>query len=633
MEVHRQILKEYWGYQEFRPLQEEVIDSVAEGKDTLALMPTGGGKSITFQVPVMAMKGLGLIITPLIALMKDQTENLKKKNIKALAIHSGMSAHEIEIAVDNATFGDFKFLYLSPERLTNPDFRARLKYIQVCLIVIDEAHCISQWGYDFRPSYLKIPEIRPLFPGIPVLALTATATSVVVDDIQDKLAFRAKNVIRKSFERKNLSYIVRYTEDKRKYLLNIINNSTGSGIVYVRIRKSTREIAEFLRESGIEADYYHAGLTADIRNTRQTEWTNGITKVIVATNAFGMGIDKPDVRFVVHADLPDSLEEYFQEAGRAGRDEKTAYCVLLYNESDSIKANNRINRTFPGRDTIKRIYQALGNYFQLPVGSGKGMIYDFRIFDFASVFKFDVITVFHSIKFLEQEGYLELTDEINNPSRLIFLIKRDDLYKFQVENLYFDAIIKMVLRSYTGVFTDYVRIDEQLLSQRLNVSRELVYDSLKKLSNLRVIDYLPQKRTPLLIYTEERLDDKDLFISNERYEWKKNRYLDRMNATLRYATNNDICRSRVLLSYFGEENAANCGQCDVCKKKNELGLTQFEFEDIQTQIKELLQIKKYMCNELADKLSFLPEKSIKVINWLIDSGAICVDDDYLLKLM
>jgi len=590
-------------------------------------MPTGGGKSITFQVPVLTMEGMGLVITPLISLIKDQVENLKKRGIKALSIHSGMSHIEIEHNLDNATYGVYKFLYLSPERLTSDSFRERLKNLKICMIVVDEAHCISQWGYDFRPSYLKIAEIRKILPDIPVLALTATATPEVVTDIQEKLMFREKNVMYKSFARNNLVYIVRNVEDKNKYLLRIINNSTGSGIVYVRSRKNTREISDFLNNNHIKANYYHAGLNTDIREQKQNDWKSGHCRVIVATNAFGMGIDKADVRFVVHIDVPDSLEEYFQEAGRAGRDERLAYSVLLYNESDKVKAQTRMKRVFPERDTIKKIYQAVGNYYQLPVGSGKGMVFDFQMFDFASVFKFDVMTVYHSLKYLKQEGYIELTDELDNPSRLHFLVKRDDLYKFQVENYKYDAIIKMVLRSYTGVFNDYVRIDEYLLARRLNITRDSIYESLKMLSKLKIIDYIPQKKTPLIIYTEERLDDTDLQLPAGNYEWKKNRHLYRINSILEYASGNNKCRSQVLLAYFGETNSDPCNQCDVCKKRNELDISNYEFEMIANKVYDLLKTKPVKAEEIVDSLSYRPEKTIRVINWLCDNDKISVGDD------
>jgi ATP-dependent DNA helicase RecQ len=628
-----EILRQYWGYSSFRPLQLEIIKSIASGNDTLALMPTGGGKSITFQVPVMAMEGMALVITPLISLMNDQVENLRKREIKALLIHSGMSFHEIDHVIDNAVYGDFKFLYLSPERLASDLFRERLKNIKICLIVVDEAHCISQWGYDFRPSYLKIAEIRKMITNIPILALTATATTTVADDIQEKLLFRKANVLKKSFERKNLVYIVRNVEDKNKYLLKIINRTYGSGIVYVRSRKHARDISDFLRENKINADYYHAGLKSALREHKQQEWTKGLCRVMVATNAFGMGIDKADVRFVIHIDLPDSLEEYYQEAGRAGRDEKPAYSVVLYNESDKIKAAQRLPRIFPERETIKKVYHAIGNYYQLPVGAGKGMAFDFQLFEFVSVFKFDTITAYHSLKFLEQEGYIELTDELDNPSRLHFLVKRDDLYKFQVENLKYDAIIKMILRSYTGIFNDYVKIDETLLAQRLNMTRNTVYESIKMLSKLKIIDYIPQKKTPLLIFTEERLDNSDLYIPAEKYEWKKLRYTQRVDAIMAYATSISRCRSQMLVSYFGESDSNPCGQCDVCKKRNELDISNYEFDNIVSDVENILRTNQLKLEELVDKLNFKPEKIIKVINWLCDNNKISVSGNFKLHWM
>jgi len=449
MNQYEQILVKYWGYSKFRPLQEDIIQSVMSGRDTLALMPTGGGKSLTFQVPAMATDGICIVITPLIALMKDQVENLKQRDIKAIAIYSGMTQEEIDIALENCIYGNVKFLYISPERLETEIFKLRVKHMNISILAIDEAHCISEWGYDFRPSYLKIAEFRNHIQNVPVLALTATATPKVVIDIQEKLLFKEKNVLQKSFERKNLTYLVRNVEDKLNYLIDTIQKVKGSGIIYVRNRKKTKEIALFLQKNKISADYYHAGLKHEDRSLKQNAWKTGARKIMVATNAFGMGIDKPDVRFVIHFDLPDSIEAYFQEAGRAGRDEKKASAVLLYNNSDKVKAEQRIETNFPEIKEIREVYQALGNYFKIPFGGGKLSSYDFVISDFAKNYNFNLIKIISSINFLQREGYIELTDELNSASKIHFKASRDDLYKFQVANAKFDGFIKLILRSYT----------------------------------------------------------------------------------------------------------------------------------------------------------------------------------------
>ncbi|NOZ48069.1 MAG: RecQ family ATP-dependent DNA helicase [Chlorobi bacterium] len=631
MNLYHQILMKYWGYSKFRPLQEDIIISIANGHDTLGLLPTGGGKSITFQVPALAKPGICLVITPLIALMKDQVENLNARDIKSVAIYSGMTKHEIDINLENCVYGNIKFLYLSPERLNTEIFKERAKKMKVNLIAIDESHCISQWGYDFRPSYLKIAELRELIPNVPFLALTATATPDVVNDIQDKLKFEKRNVFQKSFERKNLVYIVRNVEDKLKYLLKISVKTKGSGIVYVRNRKKTKEVALFLRENNITADYYHAGLSHEIRNKKQDYWKKNKIRIIVSTNAFGMGIDKPDVRFVVHLDLPDSIEAYFQEAGRAGRDEKKAYAVLLYHETDKRKLKQRIDRSFPDIQTIKNTYNALGNYFQIPVGGGKNNVFDFKISDFTSSYKLDIIKAFSSLKILQKEGYIEMTDELNNPSKLIFLMNREDLYKFQVSHKKLDAIIKLILRSYSGIFNDYVKIDENSLAKKANVNRDTIYQYLLNLSKNKVINYIPQKKTPLLIYTEERIDENALYISPENYLKRKERFTTRINAMLEYATESTKCRSQFLLNYFGEENPYRCGQCDICLKRNELDLSKYEFDSILEEIKLLLKKEPLTLDKLVDSISKKEEKTVKVIRWLLDNHKIIYNDINLLQ--
>lgn len=630
MNRYEQILTKYWGYSKFRPLQEDIIRSVMEGKDTLALMPTGGGKSITFQVPSMSKEGICIVITPLIALMKDQVENLHKRDIKAIAIYSGMTRNEIEIALDNCIYGGVKFLYISPERISTEIFMIRVKYMNVNLIAIDEAHCISEWGYDFRPSYLKIAELRELIPDVPFLALTATAIPKVVDDIQERLGFKEKNVFRKSFERKNIIYLVRELDDKLNYLIETINKVKGSGIIYVRNRKTTRETALFLQKNKISADYYHAGLNHETRNIKQNDWKVGKTRVMVSTNAFGMGIDKSDVRFVIHLDLPDSIESYFQEAGRGGRDEKKAVAVLLYNNSDKVKAEQRVLRSFPEIQEIKSVYQALGNYFQIPYGGGKHMSFDFIISDFAKSYNFNVMTIHSSLKFLQREGYLELTDELFSMSKLHFLVERDDLYKFQIANAKFDGFIKLILRSYTGLFSDYVNIDENSLAKKANIDLELVYKYLNNLKSLGILNYIPKKKNPFIVYTEERLDEKSLYISKENYEFRKSRYIERIDAMLHYASSSNKCRSQILLNYFGDKNPDRCGQCDVCTRRNELDLSKYEFDLILDELKERLQFNLISIDDLVLKAGKDKEKNLKVIQWLLDNEKIIKDKQDLL---
>ncbi len=628
MDRYQQILTKYWGYPNFRPLQDDVIKSIAQGKDTLALMPTGGGKSITFQVPALAEEGLCIVVTPLIALMKDQVENLTKRNIKAVAIYSGMTKIEIDIALDNCIYGDIKFLYLSPERLGTELFKTRLQKMKVNLLAIDEAHCISQWGYDFRPSYLKIAEIRTLLPDIPVLALTATATPDVVDDIQERLKFKEKNALKKSFERKNLIYIVRKVEDKQKYLLKILNSIKGTGIVYVRNRKKTREISLFLQKNKISSDYYHAGLNNESRDRKQNAWKTGRCRIIVSTNAFGMGIDKSDVRVVVHLDLPDSIEAYFQEAGRAGRDGKKAFAAILYHKSDKIKLEQRITRSFPDIQQITKTYNALGNYFQIAIGSGKNQVLDFNLIDFCSTYKFNILIAFNSLKILEREGYIQLTDELDNPSKIHFLYNKDNLYKFQVANANFDSFIKLLLRSYSGVFNNFVAIDERLLAKKSNTNIETIFKYLQNLNNLKVIKYIPQKKTPLIIYTEERLEEKSLFLSKENYLQRKKRFTQRINAMLQYAESENKCRSQLLLTYFGEKNAYRCGKCDVCQRRNELDLNKYEFDLILDEIKKILKEQTATVEFLVDNISYKKEdKTLKVIQWLLDNDKIKYTDN------
>jgi ATP-dependent DNA helicase RecQ len=631
IDTYRQILTKYWGFTTFKPLQEQIILSVAEGKDTLGLMPTGGGKSITFQVPALAHDGICLVITPLIALMKEQVSRLNSMEIKSAAIHSGMNREEIDIALENCIYGNFKFLYISPERLSTEVFQAKARRLDLSLVAIDEAHCISQWGYDFRPSYLKIATLRQFIDEkVPFLALTASATPQVIEDIMTRLAFRKKNVLRTSFERKNISYLVRNVEDKPKYLLSTLNKAKGSGIVYVRSRKSSKEVAGFLTGSGISADFYHAGLTPELRDKKQASWSSGLTRVIVSTNAFGMGIDKADVRFVIHWDIPDAIESYFQETGRAGRDNKPAYAVLLFSGSDKSRLTDTIRHKFPPVEKIKDIYEALCNFLQVPIGSGKDGVYDFNMSDFVSKYRLPVTETYNSLLFLQREGYLEFTEEINNPSRIHFITGRDDLYKFQVANEMFDGFIKLLLRSYTGMFTEFVPINEELLSKKSAIPREKIYQFLVRLSNQNIIRYIPGKKTPLVIFTEERLERKALVISPDNYSHVKEKYVLRLNKMLEYAESNNRCRSVILLEYFGEESD-RCGICDVCRERNELDLSKYEFDLILEEIKNILGTECPDAEELVKRIGYPEDKVVKVLRWLLDHNKIIKGDDYSLK--
>jgi len=630
IEQYKQILIKYWGYPSFKPLQEEIIMSVAEGKDTLALMPTGGGKSITFQVPALAHDGICLVITPLIALMKDQVNRLNSLEIKSIAIHSGMSGEEIDNALENCIYGDYKFLYISPERISTRLFEAKVTRLNLSLVAIDEAHCISQWGYDFRPSYLKIASLRDhISEKVPFLALTASATPQVVEDIMKKLAFRGKNVLKTSFDRKNISYLVRKVEEKGTYLVKTILRSKGSGIVYVRSRKRCKEVAELLVANGISADFYHAGLSDELRDKKQASWTTGETRVIIATNAFGMGIDKSEVRFVIHWDIPDSIESYFQESGRAGRDGKQAFAVLLYSPADKARLHDTIRKKFPTIDKIKDTYEALCNYLQVPLGSGKDSVFDFNMYDFISKYRLPVIETYNSLQFLQREGYMEFTEEINNPSRVHFIVTRDDLYKFQVANESFDGFIKLLLRSYTGMFSEFVPINEETLSRKSAATRDTIYQYLVKLSAFNIIRYIPGKKTALVIFTEERLVRKALMISPDNYLHVKEKYEIRLDKMIEYADSDNHCRSVYLLNYFGEESD-RCGICDVCRERNELDLSKYEFDIILEEIKSLLTDKNPDAEELVKLIDYPEDNVIKVIRWLLDHNKLIPDGNHKL---
>ncbi len=629
METYRKILTQYWGYTGFRSLQEEIIRSVMQDKDTLALMPTGGGKSITFQVPAMARDGLCLVVTPLISLMQDQVDNLKSRNIRAVAIHSGLSSFELDIALDNCIYGDYKFLYLSPERLSTDIFLKRLESMKVNLIAVDEAHCISQWGYDFRPSYLQIAKIREYLPGVPILALTATATPTVADDIQARLEFREKNVIRQTFERKNLVYLVRKAEDKNAYLLRILGKQKGSGIIYARNRKKTREIAEFLSASGISAQFYHAGLDQKERKARQQEWTKGKVRVMVATNAFGMGIDKPDVRVVVHMDLPDSPEAYFQEAGRAGRDGKKAFAVLLHQPADKLALQKSHQVRFPEIEQIRRIYQALGNYFELVPGSGKNQVFDFNLMDFCTKFGFHSLVVFHALKHIEHAGYIELTEDIELPARVHFRVDRDELYRFQIVNEQYDGIIKLILRVYSGMFSDFVRIDETLLATRAKVPVLTIVNVLSTLNNMGILYYIKPKKTPQVIFTAERLIDKSLLFPVKEYEEQESITRMRMDTMIHYVTEEHRCRSQMLLMYFGEKDPFRCGQCDVCMESGEKPLTRYDQDLIAERICDAIMTGPLTVQALQTMMDADAGQISRVVEDLFDEKLVVWDNGKL----
>ena len=561
---YRQILKQYWGYDNFRGIQREIVDSIASGRDTLGLMPTGGGKSVTFQVPALAMDGVCIVVTPLIALMKDQVDHLRQRGIMAAAVYSGMSRNEIVTTLENCILGRTKLLYVSPERIGSDLFRIKLGHMKVSFFTVDEAHCISQWGYDFRPSYLNIAELRKLKPGVPVLALTATATPEVVDDIQEHLLFSSKNVFRMSFERKNLAYVVRTTYNKKEEMMHILRSVGGSAIVYVRSRIHAQEICEQITAHGFTATFYHAGLEPRVKDERQKAWHDDEVRVMVATNAFGMGIDKPDVRLVIHYDCPNSLEEYFQEAGRAGRDGNKAYAVLLYDDSDERKLDKRIAQEFPDKQTIRDIYDHLAYFFQLALGDGCGHTFMFDAGRFCQTFHHSTIQTHSALRILQRGGYIECDMEPDNASRVRFLIGRDDLYRLNDGSPEEDAVVLALLRRYSGLFTDYAYINEEEVSYYSGQSRQQVYFILRNLTQRHILHYIPQRKTPLLTYTRDREESDRLNLGPEVYDNRRKQFVQRIKTVIAYAKNYDICRSRQLLRYFGEERSTDCDICDVC---------------------------------------------------------------------
>ena len=558
------ILQKYWGYPDFRGIQRNIIESIASGRDTLGLMPTGGGKSITFQVPALAQEGVCIVITPLIALMKDQVQHLREHGILADAIYADKSRSEILQTLDNAIFGGVKILYVSPERLASEMFQTKLRHIHVSFITVDEAHCISQWGYDFRPSYLQIASIREMKPGIPILALTATATPEVVDDIQEKLHFKEKNVFKMSFERKNLAYVVREAEDKQGEMIHILQSVGGSAIVYARSRKRTKEMAQLLSQQGITATFYHAGLDPDVKDQRQKAWQKDEVRVMCATNAFGMGIDKPDVRVVIHIDCPDSLEAYFQEAGRAGRDGQKSYAVLLYNKHDELKLCKRVDDTFPPKELIQDIYEHLAYFYQIGVGSGQGKTFEFDIEKFCVTYKYFPTKVDASLRILERSGYLHYEDNPDGKARVMFLLGRNDLYQLDQLAPSQDAVVTALLRSYGSLFVDLTYIDETMIARQAELTIQQVYFALKSLAARHIIQFIPRRKIPFISYTRDRVDGDKVVIPKEVWESRREQYEKRIKSMIRYAKNDEVCRSRQLLAYFGEENDRDCKQCDVC---------------------------------------------------------------------
>jgi ATP-dependent DNA helicase RecQ len=623
----QEILQHYWKHDNFRPLQEEIIQSVLLGRDTLALLPTGGGKSVCFQVPALAKDGVCLVISPLIALMKDQVENLIAKGIEAVSIVSGMSKREVDIALDNCIYGNVKFLYLSPERLLSELVQERIRYMNVNLIAVDEAHCISQWGYDFRPPYLHIADLRQIHPEVPILALTATATADVREDIQQKLLFKESNVFTQSFERKNISYVVQHQENKMQKMLDVVKGVKGSGIVYVRSRKETFDIAQALNQYGYSADYYHAGLEAEQRSKKQEDWKSNQTRIMVATNAFGMGIDKPDVRFVIHKDLPESLEAYYQEAGRGGRDEQKAYAVLLYNHSDRYKLEKKFELTFPTVEEIKKVYHHLGSYYQLAYGAGAGLNFDLDIGDFCTKYHLDAIKTLNSLKFLERNEYVSFTESVFLPSRFRFQVMNEELYNFQIQNMGWDPFIKTLLRSYAGSFENYVHIREFDLAKRMNTSVQQVIEGLNQLQQMELLNYLPQTDKPQVTFINPRQDTKHVMIDKRYIEQRKQIFKQKMDAVFHYAEARH-CRSRMLLSYFDEPNAHKCGICDVCldEKRSE---NAYDITDrITDEIVRWLSIDPLSLDELVTTITSGTEKErIDIIRVLLDAGKIKMDGE------
>ncbi len=620
------VLKQYWGYDAFRPLQQDIIQSVLDGRDTLGLMPTGGGKSITFQVPTMAMDGMALVVTPIISLMKDQVDRLRALNIKATYLYAGLTRAEVNRTYEKCLYGNYKFLYVSPERLQSQSFMERLRQMPVSLIVVDEAHCISQWGYDFRPSFLRIAEVRKLFPKVPVLALTATATPVVVEDIQRCLQFRETNVFSMSFARSNLSYVVRHTEEKATELAHILRSVPRTAIVYVRSRKRAKQISDELNRLGIRADFYHAGLYVEDKEDKQNKWTTDQCRVMVATNAFGMGIDKPDVRLVVHVDIPNSLEEYYQEAGRAGRDGKRSYAVLLVKHTDQRTLRRHITEAFPDKDFIRNVYERVGNFLGVSIGEGYQQMFDFNFNLFCQTFNLPVLATHNALRILTQSGYIEFVEEIETQSRVMILARKDQLYDLDTTTPGADQVLQAILRLYTGLFADYVFINEDVISYRTGLDQETIYKSLLELTRMHILHYVPRKRTPYIIYTTSREEPKYVLIPKAIYEDLRQRMTDRIEATINYAYSDTGCRERMLLGYFGERRADACGQCDLCidMRKRE----DHAPGDVQQGILYMAGLRPRRLEDFLSTLSFPRDEVISMLSFLVDEGFIeHLDDD------
>ena len=622
------ILKKYWGYDAFRPLQQDIINSVLAGRDTLGLMPTGGGKSITFQVPTMAMDGMALVVTPIISLMKDQVDRLRSLHIKATYLYAGLTRAEVNRTYDKCLYGNYKFLYVSPERLQSQAFMERLRQMNVSLIVVDEAHCISQWGYDFRPSFLRIAQVRKLFPNVPVLALTATATPVVVEDIQRRLAFRQPNVFSMSFARDNLSYVVRPTEEKVAELIHILHAVPGTAIVYARSRLRTKQICDELNRAGIHADFYHAGLYVEDKEDKQNKWTSNECRVMVATNAFGMGIDKPDVRLVVHVDMPNSLEEYYQEAGRAGRDGKRSYAVLLVKHTDQRILRRHITEAFPDKDFIRSVYERVGNFLGVSLGEGFQQMYDFNFNLFCRTFDLPVLPTHNALKILTQAGYIEFVEEIETQSRVMIHARKDELYDLETTTPGADLVLQAILRIYTGLFSDYVFINEDVIAFRTGLDQETIYRSLLELTRMHILHYVPRKRTPYIIYTTSREEPKHVLIPKAVYEELRDRMTSRIEATINYAYSDTGCRELMLLSYFGESKDCECGHCDLCIDRRKRG--DHEPADVQQGILYMAGLRPRRLDEFLDTLSFPKDEILSMLSFLVDEGFIerLEDDTY-----
>lgn len=628
MPDYQSILRRYWGYPSFRGIQKDIIESIGSGKDTLGLMPTGGGKSITFQVPALAQNGVCIVITPLISLMKDQMDHLRHKNIPAGAIYSGMTREEIVQTLENAVYGGLKLLYISPERLSSELFQTKIKHMQVSFITVDEAHCISQWGYDFRPSYLHVADIREIIPNVPILALTATATPKVIDDIQDKLHFREKNVHRMSFARKNLAYIVRKTSDKNAELIHILKSTHGSAIVYTRSRKQTKDVAQTLLQHDISATWYHAGLDPQVKEQRQNDWQSDSVRVMVATNAFGMGIDKPDVRVVLHTDCPSSIEAYFQEAGRAGRDGKKSYAVMICNKQDESRLKKRISDTFPEKEYIRNVYEHLAYFFQIGVNSGSGYTFEFNIDKFCATYKFFPIQVDAALIILQRAGYIQYEQNPDTKARVMFLLGRDDLYRLDNATPKENAVIIALLRNYGGLFTDYNYIDESYIAQEAGLDRNQTYMVLKNLSSKHIIRFIPRRNIPTITYEEDRIDAQDIILSKDVYENRKSEFEKRIYSVIEYMKNDHICRSQQLLSYFGEAKPERCGICDVCIEDNNTD----DNINAKKYILDLLSDqKKHLITELRN--TYFPESEIhSALEELLSEEEIRMDGSYILLL-